>query len=128
MDVLDFLVKKDKETMTAFYYPKNPRSIEDGRIPFAYERVDHRRINFATITPNLRSDEETYTIRTNDDCGFKIGKYVSTQDGCMWVIREIMHDEQAQGSEEALLYFKKVVDSVFTIRMVRAENPWGIDE
>ena len=128
MDVLDFLVNKDKETMTGYYYTKTPRSFDSDRIIFNYEKADYRRNNFSIVIPNLRSDEETYSIRTNDDCGFKTGNYVSTQDGCMWVIREILHEEQTKGSEETLLYFRRSVDAVYTLRLVRVENPWGVDE
>ena len=75
---------------------------------------------------NMRLDSERYSIKTCDDCGFKINGYISTQNGLFWVIEDIIHDEQTAGNEEALLQWKTAVKTEFVIRLRRVDNPFEI--
>lgn len=126
MDFTDFLVDKTTEFMTGYYYEKYPENRADKRVTFSYRRVNNKSKAYATIMGTMRADSETYVIQTNDDCGYKIGGYISTQDGTFWQISEVIHDEMTQGNEESLILFRTAVESDFTIRLLRVENPWGI--
>lgn len=128
MDFTDLLIDKTTEFMTAYYYERYPETPNDTRVSFSYERLDNKSRAYATIMGTVRADNETYAIRTNDDCNFKVSSYVSTQDGSFWQIREVLHDEQSKGNEDSLIWFKKAVESTFTLRLIRVENPWGISK
>lgn len=128
MSVLDFLKENDDEYMTGYYYEKAPKPGQMQAPPqkFHYAKATARQRIFGTVMTNLRLDTERYTVRTCDDCGFKIGGYVSTQSGLFWLIEEVTHDEQTDGNEEALLMWKEAVKTEFVLRMRRVDNPWGI--
>lgn len=129
MSVLDFLKERDDEPMTGYYYTKAPKPgtvQETGRVTFHYSKATARQQRFGTVITNVRLDSEIYTIRTCDDCGFKIGGYVFTQNGLFWIIEEIHHDEQTKGNEEALLLWRSAVKTEFILRLRRIDNPWGI--
>lgn len=132
MSVLDFLKPHDDEYMTGYYYENRPnpthtpaqQAHEDGQ-KFHYAKATGKQKRYFTLM-NIRADSETYTIRTCDDCHFKNGGYISTQNGLFWCIDEIVHEEQTAGNEEALLLWTNAVKTEFIIRMTRVDNPWGI--
>ena len=126
MDFLDLLNPKTEYYLTGYYYPYYPSTPEDGRVTFNYKQVNPYSRAFGTVLDNVRLDNETYALKTNEDCGFKIKGFISTQDGAFWSIAEIVHNEQVPGAEEALRFFKTVVQSEYLIRLIRADNPWEI--
>lgn len=129
MSVLDLLKPHDDEYMTGYYWEKAPRPDqiqEQGRQTFRYSKTSAKQRTFNTVLQNMRLDTERYTIKTYDDCGFKVNGYISTQNGLFWIIEEIIHDEQSAGNEEALLAWKHAIKTEFIIRLRRVDNPWGI--
>lgn len=115
--------------MTGYYWDKSPRpnqTQEQGRQTFYYAKASAHQRTFNTVMQNMRLDTERYTIKTCDDCGFKVNGYISTQNGLFWVIEEVIHDEQTNGNEEALLTWKTALKTEFIIRLRRVDNPWGI--
>lgn len=132
MSVLNFLKLRDDEYMTGYYYDFKPdpthtieEQLEEGRKVFRYSKAENQRKNYDTFM-NMRSDSATYAIKTSDDCGFKIGGYVSTQNGLFWIIQEIILDEQVDGNEEAFMMWKKPIKTEFLLRLSRVDNPWEI--
>lgn len=129
MSVLDFLKPSDDEFMTAYYWehiPKPNERREEGRQTFRYSKVTGSENRFNTVATNVRLDTLTYRIRTCDDCGFKIGGVVSTQNGEFWMIESVMRDEQTQGNEEALLFWKSGVKNEYILYLRSLDNPWSI--
>jgi hypothetical protein len=126
MDMLDLLNPKNDYYFTGYYYPHYPSTPEDGRVTFNYRQINPYSRAFATVMNTVRLDAETYAIRTNEDCGFEIKGYISTQDGKFWLIEEIIHNEQVPGAEEALRLFKSVVQSEYLMRLVKMDNPWEV--
>lgn len=133
MSVLDFLKESDDEFMTGYYYNYKPdprhtfeQKQEEGREVFKYSQVSGQEKRFSTLLTNVRADTERYAIKTCDDVGFKIGGYVSTQNGGFWKIEDFICDEQTQGYEEALLLFRQSIKKEFVLRLIKVENPWGI--
>lgn len=131
MDFLDLLNPKTDYYLTGYYYAKKPKPADPpdiGRITFAYRQINPYSRAFGTVLDNIRLDSETYAIKTNEDCGFKINGFISIQDGSFWTIAEIVHNEQIPGAEEALRLFKSPVQSEYLIRLIRMDNPWEIGE
>lgn len=133
MSVLDFLKEKDDEYMTGYYYDKAPnpkhtaeQQAEELPHKFHYSKASAKERQFNTVMQNMRLDSERYSIKTCDDCGFKINGYISTQNGLFWTIEDIVHDEQTAGNEESLLLWKNAVKTEFILRLRRVNNPWGV--
>jgi hypothetical protein len=129
MSFLDFFKPHDDEYMTGYYWDKRPTPNvyrEEGRQTFRYSKASAKEKQFNTVMQNMRLDSERYSIKTCDDCGFKINGYISTQNGLFWVIEDIIHDEQTAGNEEALLQWKSAVKTEFVIRLRRVDNPFEI--
>lgn len=131
MGALDFFKPRDDEYMTGYYWDKKPQKgavMENGRQTFHYSKASAKEKQFNTVMQNMRLDSERYSIKTCDDCGFKVNGYISTQNGLFWTIEDIIHDEQTAGNEEALLMWKNAVKTEFILRLRRVQNPWGIGE
>lgn len=133
MSVLDFLKEHDEEYMTGFYYAYKPdpthsieQKQEEGAKVFRYSKAEGRRRIFDNVLVNMRSDTERYVIKTCDDCGFKIGGYVSTQNGLFWTVEDITCEEQTKGNEETLTMWRRAIKTEFILRLRRVDNPWGI--
>jgi hypothetical protein len=128
--MFDFFKDRSDEFMTGYYWVKYPSPTvhqeEEGRISFNYSKAAARQKTYNTELQNLRLDTERYSIKTCDDCGFKIGGYVSTQNGAFWIIEDIVADEQTTETEEALLMWKESEKTERVIRLRRYQNPWEI--
>lgn len=128
MDFIDLLDPRDEYWFTGYYYPKRPQNAEDGKAEFKYRHMSPYSRVFDKVLEQIRLDNETCTIKTEDDCNFKNKGYISTQDGEFWQIREIIHNEQTRGSEEALRLFKVSPHAEYDMLLVRVFNPWEIAE
>ncbi|MBQ8394501.1 MAG: hypothetical protein IJX49_02895 [Clostridia bacterium] len=129
MSVLDFMKERSNEFMTGFYWDKCPKPTQiqtEGRQTFHYAKASPRQRQFGTVLQNMRLDSHYYTIKTYDDCGFKVNGYVSTQDGNFWCIEAITHDEQTAEDEESLLLWESAVKTEYILRLRSVQNPWGI--
>lgn len=122
MDFIDMIVDSSDEYLTGYYYKRRPKSAEDGRIRFMYKQHNPNSRMFDTVLGNIRADKATYAISTNDDCGFGVGAYIITQNGLIWEIVEVVKNEQAQGCNDGLRWFKKAVDSEINIRMIEVTD------
>lgn len=126
MSILDFLTPKDDEYMSGYYYERRPKSPDDGRMPFTYSRLDPFTRTFDTELGQMRLDRSTYSLKTRTTIPWKVKGYISTQDGGFFQIVEILEDNQPRGSEEVLRLFKRAPETEYTIRLIKADNPWGI--
>lgn len=129
MSMFDFFKPGDDEFMTGYYWDKRPspdKPMLEGRKTFRYSKAAAREKQYNTVLQNMRLDSERYSIKTCDDCGFKINGYISTQNGLFWTIEDIVMDEQPTGYEEALLQWKSAIKTEFVIRLRRVDNPWEI--
>ncbi len=128
MDFLDLLVPTDTEYSTGYYYPKMPNTAEDTYSVFRYETINPYSRRFDTVLNNLRADSESCAIKTNDDCDFAIGSFISTQDGELWIIRQIIRGTQIKGKEEQLRFLKRSTATESTLFLEKIENPLGVGE
>lgn len=124
MDFIDLLIDTSEEFLTGYYYKRRPKSKDDGRVTFLYKQLNPNARVFNTVLGNIRADSETYAIKTNDHCGFKVGGYVSTQNGKIWQITEVVTNEQADGANEVLRWFKTAKQSDCSVRLLRVDNLW----
>ena len=117
---------KDDEFMTGYYYERRTVSPEDGRAIFKYSRLDPYSRVFDTQLGQMRIDRETYSLKTNTGLNWKVNGYISTQNGKFFQIVEVLTNEQPKGSEDVLRLFKRAVETEYTIRLIKVDNPWGI--
>ena len=117
---------KDDEFMTGYYYERRPVSPEDGREVFTYSRLDPYSRVFDTQLGQMRIDRETYSLKTKTNLSWKVKGYISAQNGKFFQIVEVLTNEQPKGSEDVLRLFKRAVETEYTIRLIKVDNPWGI--
>ena len=117
---------KDDEFMTGYYYERRPVSPEDGRAVFRYSRLDPYSRVFDTQLGQMRIDRETSSLKTKTNLDWKVKGYISTQNGKFFQIVEVLTNEQPKGSEDVLRLFKRAVETEYTIRLIKVDNPWGI--
>lgn len=122
MDFIDLLVDTSSEFLTGYFYKRRPKSLNDGRVTFLYKQLDSNSRVFNSVLGNVRSDSETYAIKTNDHCGFNVGGYVSTQNGKIWIITEVVTNEEAEGANEALRWFRTAKQRECSVRLLRVDN------
>ena len=126
MDLLDILRLKDTEYLTGTYYARQPFTPEDDGIAFTYEMVDPKSKTYAKLINNLEEPSSVTAIRTDDDCGFEINGYVATQGGDLWIVQEVLKNVQNDNTKEALRLLTETVQTEYVIRLLKVENPWGI--
>lgn len=126
MGILTFLTPKDDEFMTGYYYERRPVSPDDGRTIFQYSRLDPYSKTFDTQIGQMRIDRETYSLKTKTNLKWKVKGYISTQNGNFFQIVEVLANDQPKSAEEVLRLFKCSVQTEYTIRLIKVDNPWGI--
>ena len=127
MDFIDFLVDSSDEYLTGTFYPRRPKSSEDGGINFSYKQLDPNSRRFGKLLNNVRADVANYAISTNDHCGFNIGGYIVTQNGLIWQITEIVTNEEVKGKSDVLRWFKTAENSEQSLRMIQVDDLYELD-
>ena len=122
MDFTDFLIDTSDEYLTGYYYPRRPKTQTDGKISFEYKQLDPNSRVFSKVLGNLRVDSATYAISTNDMIGFKVGGYIATQNGLFWTITEVITNEEDDGKNAVLRWFKHAKSAKISIRMKQVDN------
>lgn len=125
-DFLSLLTIKGEETLTGTYYERRPLTPEDAGVKFAYEIVNEPRASYGNILGTLNTTIAYQTIKTNDLCGFKVKGYCVTQEGAMWQIQEIEERITAPSNRQALRILTKTINTLYTLRMTKVDNPWGL--
>lgn len=128
MDFIDLMVDTSEEYLTGFFYKRRPKNAEDGRISFLYKQLDPNSRVFDTVIGNVRADRATYAIKSNDNCGFNVGGFVITQNGLIWEIVEVIKNEEVKGSNDALRWFKRAINTECSVRMIQVDDLFDIDE
>lgn len=128
MDFMDLIIDSADEYLTGCFYKKRPKTKEDGCVRFNYKQLDPNSRVFGKILGEVRADRASYAIKTNDMCGFNIGGYIVTQNGLIWQITEVITNEEAKGSNDALRWFKKAVNAECSVRMVQVDNLYDIED
>ena len=125
-DFLDFLRVEDEEVLSGTYYNHLPESPQDSGIPFEYDIVNEKDKRYSTILGNIRADGATCTIKTNDNCGFKINGYIATQEGSFWQVAGVGKHLVKPDSKQVLRLLKESVETEFVISLIEVENPWEL--
>lgn len=126
MDFLDLINPREEYYFTGYYYDTIPPKQNDGKKVFNYRQINPYSKTFALVVGAIQDDEEVTAIKTQDNLDWRIKGYVSTQNGQMYIIDQIIVDEQVRGYEEAVRISKKSTITVYNLRLVRVDNPWGI--
>lgn len=128
MDFLDMINPRDDFFFTGFYYERMPKTQDDGREVFNYRHINPYSRTFAMMMSAVQNDEQVTAIKTHDDLKWRTKGYVSTQNGQMWIIDQVIMDEQIPGYEQSARITKTPASTEYILRLVRVENPWGIGE
>lgn len=124
-DFLDVEKVRDNNFLEGNYYVKKPKKPEDHAVLFFYSMVDPESTEYGKVMGELRSDPSRTAIRTNEDCGWLVGAYVSTQDGFFWGIEQVIKEVQNDRNQEALRVVRQAADTDYILRLGIRDNPWG---
>ena len=125
-DFLNFLVVKDEEVLSGTYYDRIPETPQDVGIYFTYDIVNEHDKSYSTILNNIKTDRGTATIKTNDECGFRIDGYLTTQEGTLWQITGLGKQLVKPENKQALRLLKETAETEYILRLIEVENPWEL--
>ena len=125
-DFIDMIVNTGDEYLTGVFYKRRPMSKEDGGVTFRYKQLDINAKVFGKVFGEIRNDRTTYAIKTNDDCNFIVGGYIETQNGLLWEISEMITNEEIEGGNETLRWFKTAKNAEISIRMVQVDDLYNL--
>ena len=125
-DLLSLLNTNAEEVLSGTYYPVIPKIAEDGGLEFNYDIVNDSDRTYAQVLNTIKAEQTICTIKTNDNCGFKINGYITTQDGVFWQITGIVKHLVNKNSKQALRLLRETAETEFIIRLLEIPNPWGL--
>lgn len=126
MDFLDLIKPRGDYYFTGYYYDHIPKNAEDGREVFNYKQIDPYSRTFAMVMNTVQTDEKITAIKTRDNLNWQTKGYISTQNGEMWIIDQIIVDEQIHGYEQAVRLMRTPAVTEYLLRLVWVKNPWGV--
>lgn len=133
LDILDILVGRAAETNPATYYPERPSgafmgqdvdlfSLENNGVPIDYETLDPMSYQLRNLFGEITDSKgKVMAIKTRDQINYKIGGYIATQDGSLYVIDAVTVDTTA-ASKQAMRFIPIPLETVYIIRMYEVEN------
>lgn len=136
MDFLDVITGKFFQTFSGHYYPSLPVSqlittqaeadaVVDAR-HFDYEVIDPEAHNYRHLLQNLiDKDGAELTIKTTAAHDWRIGGYVTLQDGKMYTVLSMTRDTRA-ASKQAAELMPIPVGTEYIIRLISYVNPRGL--
>lgn len=122
-DFLDFLQIKDEEVLTGTFYERRPLTSADAGVSFQYDIVDESDRTYSNVLDTLHTVQAVQTIKTNDDCGFKVNSYIVTQDGVLWQISGAIKRLVKPENKQALRILKESIETEYVIRLIAVDNP-----
>lgn len=125
-DFLDIENVRDDNYLEGNYYKRKPKKVEDHAILFSYSMIDPETTEYGKIMGELRSDPARTAIRTNENCEWRVGGFISTQDGFFWEIEQVMKEVQNERNKEALRVVRQPADTGYVLRLGIRDNPWGL--
>lgn len=125
-DFLDLEKDSTAYPFTGTHFSERPTSKDSEGAYFDYEMVDPTEWHYQKLFGNiLNNDGATTTIRSNDDMGWKIGQYVALQDDGLYKVVSALKDYQS-ANKEVFRLLKDAPQIDFVIRLIEADNPWGV--
>ena len=120
MDGLDFLrPRSGNDVYTGVYrkYKDDPGEV------FEYEELDMPTRSFGSLTTNLIVNQRATRIKTTMAIPFEVEGFVTTQNGQLWQIEQIMNDCK---NSQALRWFGASPVCEKTITLIGVDNPRGL--
>lgn len=125
-DILSLLNTNAEEVLSGTYYNVIPKTNLDGGEPFQYDIVNDSDKSYASVLGTIKTEQTMCTIKTNDDCGFKVNGYIATQDGGFWQISGIVKHLVNKNSKQALRLLKETAETEYIMRLIEIPNPRGL--
>ena len=125
-DILDLLNTSTDEVLTGTYYAVIPKTTSDSGVSFQYDIVNENDKSYAKLLDTITTEMTTCTIKTNDNCGFKINGYIATQDDCFWQITGVVKHLVNKNTKQALRLLKETAETDYIIRLIQIPNPRGL--
>ena len=109
---------------TGMYYEKKPtiENREQG-VKFNYERISDKAASYEQPIRNLLTRKKTLTISTTAPIRWKVGGYVLTQSGQMWVVQDLSEDEPI--NPQVAYFLRRNLESA-KLTLVEVDNPLGL--
>ena len=128
MNILDLITPRGDYTATGKYYNKMPSFNDHGAegIRFKYAYLDPKSKQYQRVFSQVVSTEgNTLTIKTNQRIPFKVGGFITTQEGELYVIESINKDYQSV-NKQAYFIASNPAGLVSVLRLIQVDNPWEI--
>jgi hypothetical protein len=95
-------------------------------IPFDYETLDPTEWHYKQLLQNLIDTEAaSVTIKTKTALDWRNNGFIVTMDGRLYRIISVTEDIRAT-SVEARAIFAVPVGTVYLLRLIEIDNPWGL--
>lgn len=134
IDLLDILAGRAVETNPATYYAERPVgmltptstadlfTLGNGGVPIDYETLDPMSYQLRNLFGDVTDSKgKVLAIKTRDQNDYRIGGYVATQDGSLYVIDAMTVDTSA-ASKQAMRFIPVPLETVYIIRLIEVEN------
>lgn len=134
IDLLDILAGRASETNPATYYDSKPDgmylpngtadlfSLENNGVPMDYETLDPMSYQLRTLFGDVTDRTgKMLAIKTRDQIAYKVGGYIATQDGSLYVIDAVTVDTTA-AAKQAMRFIPVPLETVYVIRLFEVEN------
>lgn len=134
LDILDILNGRASDTNPATYYERRPDglftpqttadlfSLENNGVPIDYETLDPMSYQLRNLFGDVTDSKgKMLAIKTRDQIDYKIGGYIATQDGSLYVIDAVTVDTSA-ASKQAMRFIPIPLETVYIIRLFEVEN------
>lgn len=124
-DALDLMLPRMAYPACGTYFCEIP-VIWEGGIPFRYDYSTPHSMRYGMLFSAIRADAATVTIRTREDCGFRVGGGVETQDGKRYRILQTERD-LSSCPKQALRMFGMPFSAEWVLHLVEIEDGWGTE-
>lgn len=125
-DSLDLFTPRGKFTATGKYWKERPDSTQEGGTAFKYEYVDVLSKTYRRAFGNIQDFEGgEVSIRTNDMHEFTNGQYIKSQDGILYMIKQVALDYSA-APKQAFRVQSLPVGVQYVMRLVTVPDAWGV--
>ena len=126
IDLLTIFDGRYEQTFVGTHYPKMPNEEITG-VKFDYEFIDTQTRQYQMMFGNVSaSDSISTAIKTKDALSWKIGEYISLQDGTFYTIIQIQKDVQS-GNKQQGRFLAQLTGIDYIVRLQQHDNIYGLN-
>jgi hypothetical protein len=126
MGYLRFMSDSSDEVLSGEYFSMMPKLPTIAGVKFHYDIMNDNDSSYSKLLDTITAPLKTMTLKTNDNCGFKVNGYVKGQDGGLWQVTGVIETLVNSNNKQALRRRKTTIQTVYIVRLIGVENPWDI--